>query len=89
MKFPNAEIDQVMMISYMLDSEGYLIVNREVIFLRKYTIFEVPLSDIFFVSKIVSEDIDDFEYTPKPDYPGPFEGTFASYSILISVTSHS
>ena len=36
------------MISYMVDKQGYLIVNREV----------------------VSEDIDDFEYTPKPEFEG-------------------
>ena len=36
------------MISYMLDKQGYLIVNREV----------------------VSEDIDSFEYTPKPEFEG-------------------
>ena len=39
-----------MMISYMVDGQGYLITNRE----------------------IVSEDIDDFEYTPKEGYEGPF-----------------
>ena len=38
------------MISYMLDGQGYLIINRA----------------------IVSKDIDDFEYTPKKEYPGPF-----------------
>lgn len=36
------------MISYMLDKQGYLIVNRE----------------------IVSEDIESFEYTPKPEFEG-------------------
>jgi len=50
LKFPEAETDQIFMISYMFDGQGYLIINRE----------------------IVSEDIDDFEYTPKPEYPGPF-----------------
>ena len=41
------------MISYMVDGQGYLIINREV----------------------VSMDIDDFEYTPKP---GPLpERTFS------------
>ena len=50
LKFPDAEQDQVFMISYMLDGQGYLIINREV----------------------VSEDCDDFEYNPKPEYPGPF-----------------
>ncbi|RKO95327.1 ribonuclease H-like protein, partial [Caulochytrium protostelioides] len=39
-----------MMISYMIDGQGFLITNRQV----------------------VSQDIDDFEYTPKPEYEGPF-----------------
>ena len=39
-----------MMISYMIDGQGYLITNREVI----------------------SADVDDFEYTPKPEFEGPF-----------------
>lgn len=30
LQFPNAEYDQVFMISYMIDKQGYLIVNREV-----------------------------------------------------------
>lgn len=50
LKFPDQNTDQVMMISYMVDGQGYLITNRE----------------------IVSEDIDDFEYTPKEGYEGPF-----------------
>ncbi|XP_071842245.1 DNA polymerase epsilon catalytic subunit A-like isoform X3 [Apostichopus japonicus] len=50
LKFPDAEIDSIMMISYMVDGQGYLITNREV----------------------VSEDVEDFEYTPKPEYEGPF-----------------
>ena len=50
LKFPDATIDQIMMISYMIDGKGFLITNRE----------------------IVSQHISDFEYTPKPEYPGPF-----------------
>ncbi|PKI82744.1 Pol2p [Malassezia vespertilionis] len=50
LKFPDAETDMIMMISYMIDGQGFLITNREV----------------------VSEDIDDFEYTPKEEYDGPF-----------------
>ncbi|KAL7272628.1 DNA polymerase epsilon catalytic subunit [Rhizina undulata] len=50
LKFPDAVIDQVMMISYMIEGQGFLITNRE----------------------IVSEDIEDFEYTPKPEYEGKF-----------------
>ncbi|KAK3068218.1 DNA polymerase epsilon catalytic subunit [Teratosphaeriaceae sp. CCFEE 6253] len=50
LKFPDAAIDQIMMISYMLDGQGFLLTNRA----------------------IVSEDIADFEYTPRPEFPGPF-----------------
>ena len=49
LKFPDAEFDQVFMISYMLDGQGYLIIN----------------------SDVVGADVDDFEYSPKPEYPGP------------------
>lgn len=31
LKFPDAEYDSIMMISYMLDGQGYLIINREVL----------------------------------------------------------
>ncbi|XP_026299077.1 DNA polymerase epsilon catalytic subunit A [Apis mellifera] len=50
LKFPDADIDQIMMISYMIDGQGYLITNRE----------------------IISCDIEDFEYTPKPEFEGFF-----------------
>ncbi|XP_045460209.1 DNA polymerase epsilon catalytic subunit 1 [Harmonia axyridis] len=50
LKFPDANSDQIMMISYMIDGQGFLITNRE----------------------ILSSDIDDFEYTPKPEYEGKF-----------------
>ncbi|XBW37346.1 hypothetical protein QEN19_002926 [Hanseniaspora menglaensis] len=50
LKFPDSDVDAVMMISYMIDGEGFLITNREVI----------------------SKDIDDFEYTPKPELKGNF-----------------
>ena len=50
LKFPVKETDAVMMISYMIDGQGFLITNRD----------------------IVSMDIDDFEYTPKVEFHGPF-----------------
>ena len=50
LKFPDSEIDQIMMISYMIDGAGFLIINRE----------------------IVSEDVENFEYTPKPEFRGEF-----------------
>lgn len=31
LKFPDAEYDLIMMISYMIDGQGYLIINREVV----------------------------------------------------------
>ncbi|MCD7471233.1 DNA polymerase epsilon catalytic subunit A [Datura stramonium] len=53
LKFPDAEYDSIMMISYMVDGQGYLIINRE----------------------CVAEDIEDIEYTPKPEYEGHFQVT--------------
>ncbi|KAJ2653591.1 DNA polymerase epsilon catalytic subunit [Coemansia sp. RSA 1250] len=50
LKFPDATIDMIMMISYMIDGQGYLITNRQV----------------------VAEDIEDFEYSPTAEFPGPF-----------------
>ncbi|KAJ4458914.1 putative DNA polymerase epsilon catalytic subunit A [Paratrimastix pyriformis] len=50
LKFPDENVDQVMMISYMMDGQGYLIINRT----------------------IVAADIPGFDFTPKPEYPGPF-----------------
>ncbi|KAG6881906.1 DNA polymerase epsilon catalytic subunit, partial [Termitomyces sp. Mi166 len=31
LKFPDQAIDQVMMISYMVDGQGFLITNREIV----------------------------------------------------------
>ncbi|EPY50696.1 DNA polymerase epsilon catalytic subunit A Pol2 [Schizosaccharomyces cryophilus OY26] len=50
LKFPDSSFDKIMMISYMIDGQGFLITNRE----------------------IVGEDIEDFHYTPKPEFEGPF-----------------
>jgi len=50
LKFPDANVDSIYMISYMVNTKGYLILSRSV----------------------VSQDVQDFEYTPKPNYPGPF-----------------
>jgi len=50
LKFPVPDVDHIYMISWMLDGQGFLLINRE----------------------IVSEDIENFEYTPKPEYEGKF-----------------
>uniref|UniRef100_A0A915AYJ0 DNA polymerase epsilon catalytic subunit n=1 Tax=Parascaris univalens TaxID=6257 RepID=A0A915AYJ0_PARUN len=51
LKFPDSAFDEIMMISYMIDARGFLIVNR----------------------MIVSDNVEDFEYTPKAEYKGKFE----------------
>ncbi|XP_074301915.1 DNA polymerase epsilon catalytic subunit A-like [Silene latifolia] len=53
LRFPDAEYDSIMMISYMVDGQGYLIINRE----------------------FVGDDIEDLEYTPKPEFEGCFRVT--------------
>lgn len=50
LKFPDPLLDCVMMISYVFNGQGFLIVNRSV----------------------VSEDIDSFEYSPKPEFECEF-----------------
>ena len=50
LKFPDPKFDSIIMISYMFDGQGYLVVNRS----------------------IMAEDIDDFSYSPKPEYDGSF-----------------
>ncbi|CAG9312003.1 unnamed protein product [Blepharisma stoltei] len=50
LKFPDSETDPIMMVSYMIDGLGFLIINRE----------------------ILSQDVEDFEYTPRPEYEGKF-----------------
>ncbi|VBB29888.1 unnamed protein product [Acanthocheilonema viteae] len=50
LKFPDSAIDEIMMISYMVNGNGFLIINRQ----------------------IISTDVDNFEYTPKPEYKGIF-----------------
>lgn len=50
LKFPVADKDPIMMVSYMIDGLGFLITNRE----------------------ILSQDVEDFEYTPRPEYEGKF-----------------
>ena len=50
LKFPDANVDSIFMISYMINGQGYLLLSRHV----------------------VGKDVPNFEYTPKPSYPGPF-----------------
>lgn len=56
LKFPNTETDQIFMISYMVSSPNG----------------GMPQGYLVVNKSVVSSDINDFEYTPKPSYPGPF-----------------
>ena len=81
LKFPDASSDSIMMISYMIDgqvrlrSEGGLALASQLVPL---IIFEYDLHH--FVSQgylitnreVIGADVEDFEYTPKPEYEGPF-----------------
>eukprot|EP00057_Strongylocentrotus_purpuratus_P019506 XP_011673980.1 PREDICTED: DNA polymerase epsilon catalytic subunit A-like [Strongylocentrotus purpuratus] len=47
LKFPDAETDSVMMISYMIDGQGYLITNHEIISKGYLETFTIPLQTPF------------------------------------------
>lgn len=89
LKFPDAEYDLVMMISYMVDGRGYLIINREVntslplilcdtlslLFVFCYYFLRGISMSICNCFQCVGEDIEDLEYTPKPEFEGHFKVT--------------
>ena len=56
LKFPSAAVDEIFMISYMVSGPPG----------------EGPQGYLIVSRSVVSEDVDDFEYTPMPKYPGPF-----------------
>ena len=55
LRFPNAEYDQVFMISYMINGKGFLIVNREVVSSDIEDFEYVPKKDIGGSFEIVNE----------------------------------
>ena len=56
LKFPSAEVDEIFMISYMV----------------KDAASATPQGYLINSRSVVSQDVGDFEYTPQPQYPGPF-----------------
>lgn len=81
LKFPDAESDQIMMISYMIDGQVSCIsfTSYEYLLVALYLCVSFTFFVFFFLKgflitnrEIVSEDIEDFEFTPKPEYEGPF-----------------
>ena len=65
LKFPNAERDRIFMISYMISTGSG----------------QPPQGYLIINREIVSEDIDDFEYTPLAKFPGPFHAMNESSEI--------
>ena len=60
LKFPNAEVDAIYMISIMIDGRGILIINRDIVS-KDINDFEYcPRCSVI------------IRYTPHPDYKGPF-----------------
>lgn len=62
LKFPDASYDSVMMISYMIDGEGFLIVNREVTLLPCHFEFSkfiilLPMEKVFCANAILSMEL--------------------------------
>jgi DNA polymerase epsilon subunit 1 len=57
LKFPRADVDEIFMISYMVFDPAAGRAQGYLITSRS----------------VVSADVQDFEYTPKPSYPGPFQ----------------
>lgn len=79
LKFPDAESDQIMMISYMIDgqvefpSQVYNVHRSVTNMCVSFTNCSFFLKGFLITNReIVSENIEDFEFTPKPDYEGPF-----------------
>ena len=86
LKFPDAESDQIMMMSYMIDGQVSFISFTVVMYYSfnccvcvcvcvcQFNLTCVSFLKGFLITnrEIVSEDIEDFEFTPKPEYEGPF-----------------
>lgn len=77
LKFPDAETDQIMMISYMIDGHVSHVSGTGLHYCHCERILKNSFCFLlkgFLITnrEIVSENIEDFEFTPKPEYEGPF-----------------
>lgn len=72
LKFPDQMTDQVMMISYMIDGQVRLLLPFTAVLVFEADPRRNEQGFLITNREIVSSDIEDFEYTPKPDYEGPF-----------------
>lgn len=61
LKFPDSSFDEIMMISYMLDGQVFFLLST------------IDFQGFLLVNRsIVTADVEDFEYTPRPDFKGEF-----------------
>ena len=78
LKFPDAASDQIMMISYMIDGQVSIIVTKDNLFWLRidasfYHWLGLIIQGYLICNReIVSTDVEDFEYTPRPEFEGPF-----------------
>lgn len=74
LKFPDARTDVIMMISYMIDRQACLFFSLSLLCAVALTHLAPLLAQGYLITnrEIVAEDIANFEYTPKPEYEGPF-----------------
>ena len=80
LKFPDVTLDRIYMISYMFDGQvrGRTRARAAVKAVVGYGMcvhcWSVCVQGYLLINReIVSEDVEDFEYTPKPEYKGPFK----------------
>lgn len=86
LKFPDATTDQIMMISYMIDGQVRIELRRH----RQMLIRALRQGFLITNREIVSSDIEDFDYTPKPEYEGSFTVfNEADEASILSHKSHS
>lgn len=72
LKFPDQQTDQVMMISYMIDGQVRFFDTFCLTFSGEDLCLLLLQGFLITNREIVGADIEDFEYTPKPEYEGPF-----------------
>ncbi|KAF9612004.1 hypothetical protein IFM89_037287 [Coptis chinensis] len=73
LKLPNTEIDSIMMISYMVDGQGSIVVVESTNWKDIWRLHSFFVCLIVACLQCVWEDIEDWEYTPKPEFEGYFK----------------
>lgn len=78
LKFPDPASDSIMMISYMIDGQ---VTSSDCLYVTMVTLVSMTTVTIviscfqgYLITnrEVIGADVEDFEYTPKPEYEGPF-----------------